>query len=102
MKRLEKLSPNSRVKGLLDAVSKVHGVDRDAVSSNIDKVSAREVQRAKNQFRYLVSEGIGVREAARKLGCSPSTIVYVRRRHREQYGEDYYYTRLLDDTLAKI
>lgn len=77
-------------------MAKAHGIDPEAILEEGDRISITEVQRAKHQFRYLVSEALGLRAAARFLGCSSGTIFYARKAHKKKYKADFYYTELFN------
>lgn len=87
---------------ILQTVADVHGFSPDEILNEGDKISRKELQRAKNHFRYILSQHVGLREAARMLGCAPATIFYARQVYKTKHGNDFYYTELLNEILKKL
>lgn len=102
MTRPDSFSAEKRVKQILNASAKVHNVSVEDILEQGNRASKTEVQRAKTHFRYILSKEVGLREAARLIGCVPATVYYSRKSHQRQYGNDFYYTELFNEIKKRI
>ncbi len=102
MHKSKSSTARQQISRVLNTVASVHGVEALDMLNKSDRAAPKEIQRAKNHLRYVVSEMLGVREAARVLECAPASIVYARKAYRKLYKKDFYYTELLNEVIKKI